>query len=772
MWRLGLRTLLLRAAAKDPVAGEGRRAPLRLTLRIPSSQLPAALAVLRYPYRPNSLVLEPHTDPLLVLNTALVAHTLGVTRLRDMCTSWLGQAPMTWGLSHTLLALDARAKHPLASTNRAAASPLSGPRPPPGTAAQGVASSAGLDAAPAGGEGAYSVPLRQAGDSASSGAGADALLRWVRGPAAPTAPGPQLPRPLSAGQAGAAEAAAAAAAATAAATATTPGTPSSTKGSTSASGAGGGGGGGGEHPADGGAGLGSVVDVATSSGLLEDLQLRGLVERAQDFALLGFRDLELAWGQTQARAMLEQLPYEVLLCLITQDQLQVATENTVALAVISWIQAGYQRILPSVKSDAAAWAASLHQHEQHSLVLLSEVRTPVCLTPPEQLPVRYPYLTSSYLVHILPVLTEGLGSALQAALAQHTQEAYTFNSSSPEKKCALAGEVHHSRFLPRLMYLQPPHDQLRLHLSMDLQRLSKTWLPAVSAVSPYLRALLLSTPACHTSSEDKYYNGFYWRLSVAADEFVGLSWCVLLRGNEVPLPGDTPKVMVCASVCAPGGPGTTTHPRPSGSEPATRTPKPHPPHTHVLRHEVPVSTVVPQHPYSAGAASPDAVRTPGAPPSPAPAVSASIAPAGAEDADLVTPGSTSTAASPLARPAGGASTQTGALGPGSVQPGALSHPPHVHPLAKTPSGPGESLRVGSQRGRVRELHGLVPPRSMGGFGPHADAVGHGMEVGGGGGSQGWMGLLAKLGDSLGVNMRSGEHSGASVTLQCTLHSCD
>ncbi|MEW5309759.1 MAG: hypothetical protein WDW38_001621 [Sanguina aurantia] len=419
---------------------------------------------------------------------------------------------------------------------------------------------------------------------------------------------------------------------------------------------------------------------------------------------------------------------------------QVATENTVALAVISWIQAGYQRILPSVKSDAAAWAASLHQHEQHSLVLLSEV--------------RYPYLTSSYLVHILPVLTEGLGSALQAALAQHTQEAYTFNSSSPEKKCALAGEVHHSRFLPRLMYLQPPHDQLRLHLSMDLQRLSKTWLPAVSAVSPYLRALLLSTPACHTSSEDKYYNGFYWRLSVAADEFVGLSWCVLLRGNEVPLPGDTPKVMVCASVCAPGGPGTTTHPRPSGSEPATRTPKPHPPHTHVLRHEVPVSTVVPQHPYSAGAASPDAVRTPGAPPSPAPAVSASIAPAGAEDADLVTPGSTSTAASPLARPAGGASTQTGALGPGSVQPGALSHPPHVHPLAKTPSGPGESLRHG------------------GGFGPHADAVGHGMEVGGGGGSQGWMGLLAKLGDSLGVNMRSGEHSGASVTLQCTLHSCD
>lgn len=60
--------------------------------------------------------------------------------------------------------------------------------------------------------------------------------------------------------------------------------------------------------------------------------------------------------------------------------------------------------------------------------------------------VRYPYLTSSYLVHILPVLTEGLGNTLHTALAQYMQEAYTFNSSSPEKKCALAGEVHHFRY--------------------------------------------------------------------------------------------------------------------------------------------------------------------------------------------------------------------------------------------------------------------------------------------------------------------------------------
>lgn len=238
----------------------GQRAPLRVTFRIPAAQLPATLAVLRYPYRPNSLVLEPHTDPLLVLNTALVAHTLGVTRLRDMCTAWLRQQPMTWPLAHTLLALQVRAKS--AATHTAGRS----------------MSTNGAESEPAGSRGGNGVHLRPAVEKSAHLLSGSAILRWVRG--------------------------------------TTSNTTAKITVNDSAAGRG-------ASPPESAASLGSVIEVATFLGLREDAHIQELVERAQDFALAGFQNLEQTWGQAQARAMLEDLPHEVLLCLITHDQLQV-----------------------------------------------------------------------------------------------------------------------------------------------------------------------------------------------------------------------------------------------------------------------------------------------------------------------------------------------------------------------------------------------------------------------------------------------------------------
>lgn len=245
-------------------------------------------------------------------------------------------------------------------------------------------------------------------------------------------------------------------------------------------------------------------------------------------------------------------------------------------------------------------------------------------------------------------------------------------------------------------------------------------------------------------------------LVAAQDEFVGLSWSVLLRGHEVQLLQNTPEVMVHAGIRAVHGTSQTTD---NGHHHS------HHSHPHASRHSVPASS----RPLLRHATVTDAASE--AQTAPAgisdPATASNISPAGAEE-DTV-----STSKGSASRANG---TENPPLTPSRSSEIAKSVPAVVSEtvsamqkklLGRSSSGDAKS----HTRGQVREFNGLLPPRSMGGFGSRSDAEVHsidGSEIAG----RSWIGLVSKLGHLLGMDIKAGEHSGANVTLSCTVYSCD
>ena len=106
-------------------------------------------------------------------------------------------------------------------------------------------------------------------------------------------------------------------------------------------------------------------------------------------------------------------------------------------------------------------------------------------------------------------------------MTKYMLEALEHKASNLSRQQHMAGTANHPRFRPRNI---SDMQSLEFEFGFETNELAK---PAP------LVDMLLGKDQAYLISEDHFFNGYMWSLSITKDHFVGVSWRVVVNGQEV-----------------------------------------------------------------------------------------------------------------------------------------------------------------------------------------------------------------------------------------------
>eukprot|EP00879_Flechtneria_rotunda_P004833 GHRR01005106.1.p1 GENE.GHRR01005106.1~~GHRR01005106.1.p1 ORF type:complete len:441 (+),score=138.90 GHRR01005106.1:334-1656(+) len=254
------------------------------------------------------------------------------------------------------------------------------------------------------------------------------------------------------------------------------------------------------------------------AGLREGEAFAALIEKAHQRVWESFRYLDDAWTDRALRSQWQQLPFEAVECVLSNEKLSVTGENVVYIVTASWL------------------AAQLRQHttDLHQLCQIQQAARQLLSS------MRYSQMTGNFLAAVAS--HHGL-LASQPEVARWLLEAMQYSRATDMQKREMQACAAHMRFKPR-GHMQAGGSAFTSYIAAsDLQQ----------AVAKY-RASNCSE-AYYLLTAGHFFNGFTWRLKLtvkppdagSANDMnihVGLCWGIEIEGEgQLPL-ADTAMVQV------------------------------------------------------------------------------------------------------------------------------------------------------------------------------------------------------------------------------------